>query len=1147
MSMQTEALLEALFHRTGRSRREGNPLYAYRLENSELHHLRQNLLVEFRCNPRPERSDICAAFCLFAAEWFRRNHEDGPWKWDPIFEIGLGLAGDALRIVNTQLNRSRMVESGMQWWNLPLIETEHATEYLVSLACQGGLPLNTLRNNNGNLKRFFEECLSHHEQWPTEPLNDVVSSIGAKTLPVSLNNDVVIELGVLLVAAVAKLRRDSRNAAETAHARIAYLDQHCPRWQDSLPLRLDEGDQEPLQLLMGLLGKKPVKAASEIFPKVETTLSLSYSTATISRSLTAASRIEEEGLAKFLGLTQKEAMRPRLLLHLTTGNLRTPVAKLAKRATGSEFTINLTGQELKGSEALQEVRVTAAYGSEFTLPTSITGGQELGDVPWIFSEAEEVKASHRLIGLGSLRTRQESVLVVLPLTAAWESNDSVAELPQSIEGRKIVRVHGSVDVRLDDAVFRIRTKQAEESASIFLLTGRQALCGIGGSIVWAGVPRVLEVANDGMVQEVAPRLLQWRYEDAGRTEWQSGFYGCLGRVRVRLLRDGITVFHHSLDIFPRDFSARIQPGNITEGRIVLRGLQSAKCFLMPDERITGEVQTTETENVLRIRMVSSQRPDYIHVRAVFEEHGSSEFRLPCPTTWVGLLDAAGRVRPQGRPIPLSALSHLTLRVISPRVQVPQLVAINQSKFMANLRTSEKDSAGIFELPMSSVAARVSGMMSASSDMDDEVSLGVIHGISTEPVFRVAISRYPGSLEKERSSFSESETTASTDVFLTEETISALRINENQIRLGLAPLSSPDKPYTSDECRQIAPFRWRVFHDRLQPGPCLITPWLDDFTCLRPLRITVRTEPGDSKVQAGVPGSIEEFERISLIWDRETRRLEWAAYIDQISKNFEAPGWTRIDAMLKASIYRPLTTFEAIVALANNPMAMARIGIIHAGKQWVWDRMEELPFLWCLIPVSCWVRAALSIRKSMRAPLVQSGFPESQVDQILLMQLRSFLEGNVGRPAVLSTAAMCLSFADRSIPQDPNFQLLLPGSRRTLLAERDLERTRLVSPQDGTDIRVSWPQYDVPIAPELRNDVKDVFISDCDENQQAVLNGPAAAAAHSVFGVPVTVEQLQRFQELRGIDPLWFDRCFEITSCILAGQRFAKNPNWILEP
>jgi hypothetical protein len=1139
--------LQRLFDRTGRNRTAGLPLYSFRLQKTELEALQSKLQHQLAMNLSLGDGDVCAAFCLFAAEWFRRNHEDGPWKWELIFQNGLGLTGEALRLANSPANRSRMVESGMQWWNLPLIETEHATEYLVSLACQGGLPLKTLKKENGNLKRFFEECLSHHEQWPTEPLNDVVASIGQRTLPISLRNEVVIELGVLMVVAMAKLRRESRGASENAQARIAHLNQHCPRWQDSLPLRLDEGDQEPLELLLGLLGKKPVKAASEMFPKVVTTLTLSYSTAIISRSLSAGSRIEEEGLAKFLGLLQKDDLRPQLLLHLTTGSLKAPVAKLKKLATGSEFTINVVGQGLKGSEALREVRVTAAYGSEFTAATSITGGQELGDLPWIFSEAEDGKATHRLMGLGSLRTRQESVIVVLPLNAAWEQHDAVKEQPQTVDGRKILRVQGCLDVRLDDSVFRIRTKQAEDSASVFLLTGRQAMCGTGGSIVWAGVPRILEVAADGAVQEVSPRFLQWRYEGSERTDWESGFYGCQGRVRMRLLRDGLTVFQQSLDVFPREFSARVQPTNTSEGRILLRGLgKSAKCFLMPVDSISSDVKTEDAETSIHVRITSGQRPDYIHVRAVFEGHGASEFHMPCPTPWVGLLDAAGRVYAQGRPLPLSVLPHLTLRVISPRVQVPQLIGINRSRFLANLRSSERDSAGIFELPMSAVITRLSGMMSASSDMDEEVPLGVLHGSSTDPIFRFSVSRYPGSLEKERSSTSESDDAASTDIFLTEETIAALRIAQKQIRIELAPISAPDMPYAGDECREIALFRWRVFHDRLKPGPCLITPWLDDFTCLRPLRITVRSEQEPAECRPGTAGSVEEFERISRIWNRDVRQAEWTTFIDHIAGNVDAPGWKRIDAMLKACEHRPLTTFEAIIALASNPMAMARVGIINAGKQWVWDRMEELPFLWCLIPISCWVKAALAIRVSMRATLSGCGFSNEKIDEMLLSQLQNFLEGNIGRPAVLSTAAMCLWFADNTIPQSPNFVMLLSNSRRALLQEREMERARLVSAHDNTDTRISWPQYEVPGALGLLNEVRDVFISDCHENQRAVLNGPAAAAAHSVFGVAVTEEQLHRFQELRGIDPMWFDRCFEITSCTLAGQRFVKNSNWILE-
>lgn len=71
-------VLDDIFERSGLSRRYGHPLYAYRLQLSELTMLQRELRLECQVSPKPERSDICAAFCLFAAEWFGRTHEDGP-------------------------------------------------------------------------------------------------------------------------------------------------------------------------------------------------------------------------------------------------------------------------------------------------------------------------------------------------------------------------------------------------------------------------------------------------------------------------------------------------------------------------------------------------------------------------------------------------------------------------------------------------------------------------------------------------------------------------------------------------------------------------------------------------------------------------------------------------------------------------------------------------------------------------------------------------------------------------------------------------------------------------------------------------------------------------------------------------------------
>ncbi len=503
----------------------------------------------------------------------------------------------------------------------------------------------------------------------------------------------------------------------------------------------------------------------------------------------------------------------------------------------------------------------------------------------------------------------------------------------------------------------------------------------------------------------------------------------------------------------------------------------------------------------------------------------------------------------GRAVPLASLKRLTLRVISPRTQTPQLQAEKKGAlvFLANLRAAELDSKDAFELPMSVVETRVAGMMSATTDLDDQVHLVVTQGVSSEPIYKVSISRYPGALEKVERSSADGEEGDFTDVVFSEEAARILRVDEAQIRIELSPLSQPDRPYDGDECRKIAPGRWRVFHDRLDTGPCLVTAWLDDFTCLRPLRISVRSKNISAEDRDLDPYSVEELMRVCRILDWRERRPEWKRLIDNLSKNFEAPSWSCIDAMLRSVEHRPMTTFESLVALAQNPLAMARTAIINARRQWIWDRFEELPFLWCLIPVRCWTKAALTIRESMRAKLSGGGFSKEKVDEMLLTQLRNFLEGGLGRPSVLSAAAACLRVADDTIAHDSSVAQLHHNSVSKLLDERELERTRLVAANGEIDTRISWPHYDVPIAHELQKEISDLLISDCHVNQRAVLNGPLAAAAHSVYGVDVTEEQLNRFQELRGIDADWFDRCFEISSFILAGRRLKKEGrDWLLE-
>lgn len=161
-------MLDAIVERAGLNRQKGHPLYAYKVTQAEQDDLQASLMDAILINPELRHPEQRAAFCLFGAEWFRMHHEQGPWCWDTILEGGLGLAGNKKSAFRARVRE--ITADGLKWWKVPLVRTEVTTHYLVTLACQGGLPLKTLRNHGTPLRRFLKKVLKHHELFSQEKL-----------------------------------------------------------------------------------------------------------------------------------------------------------------------------------------------------------------------------------------------------------------------------------------------------------------------------------------------------------------------------------------------------------------------------------------------------------------------------------------------------------------------------------------------------------------------------------------------------------------------------------------------------------------------------------------------------------------------------------------------------------------------------------------------------------------------------------------------------------------------------------------------------------------------------------------------------------------------------------------------------------------
>ena len=74
-----ELILGDVVEEGGLGRVDGRPLYAYRSSEKNLNRL-EVLLKEHVEGMFFRRDEFAAAFCLFAAEHFRRVHEEGAWR-----------------------------------------------------------------------------------------------------------------------------------------------------------------------------------------------------------------------------------------------------------------------------------------------------------------------------------------------------------------------------------------------------------------------------------------------------------------------------------------------------------------------------------------------------------------------------------------------------------------------------------------------------------------------------------------------------------------------------------------------------------------------------------------------------------------------------------------------------------------------------------------------------------------------------------------------------------------------------------------------------------------------------------------------------------------------------------------------------------
>ena len=1122
-------ILADVLERSGLDRTDGNPLYAYRITPDELERLRVELESRLFIAQKLRTAEECAAFCLYASEWFRRRYERGVWSWGTIFDGFQSLEPGVVAAV--QGKRGEYTIDGLKWWHRDVIRTAASRRYLTTLVCEGGFPLNTLRNDAANLSRVLRQCLRQHELYPSEPIGEVVDEfIGY--LPETLQEPEVRYLLGSVTTAIADLRKQSDDAVSQGLSRRDFLDQTVPGWHEKFPFRIE--DEEGQALMLSLLDARNAQVFDQQPLAIVTALAEQDGRLRLQRTLKHPVTIESDDFRRLCGLRAEATLYPRMNGFLNAGETRVQACTVAKPFEGTTLRVQTAGvAKLIGPEAAQKTTLLVRSGQEPVADAGLPGGEALPVSPWVFNADDP----YELIGVGSIRTRRETVYVALPGDATIEGDAEATE--HIVDDRPIHCVSGNAEVQQQETLFRICTRDKDSTDTIYELSGLRRRIGTG-SEYWLGRPSIVEME---LTEHAKPRLLgdhevKWRPSNGG--QWQRFSDECLGEVLVRADVDGECKLQSRITVMPADFRLTTRPSNaVDQGQWVFSGLKGAELYFEPHDQVEMHGSRQGDDTVVDVR-VTGTRPESIRAKVRFSEHCIAELKLVCPTQSCELVGIGGRVLNSRIGVPSEQLDGMRVRMIQPGGQQPYVLELEHSQVIDRLTET---SPGVWEYPLSFIKDRAIGLLAASDDPDGEIHFGVSVGRSLNPSFRWRISRYGFRLEPVRYAY-QSEEERETEY---QECRSHVQVSDPDLRsllttgvqVRVIALNDPKYLLPEEAVTTVGPGQWTINHAETPAGYYLVTGKTENSEILRPLRIASKPEqvvapPSDK------PEEEYSFDEVSTIRSRDRRREVWDHFFDRMANDFGHSDWTKVQNVVEASMTLPITTFEAVAGLTRNSIAVAKYGILEPGNVRLWQRLEELPFLWCLVPVDSWITSAFRILNYFHDAMDVAGIPEEQIGSVIKDKSEAFAKLAPDRNPSMACIAACLFHAGLVSPS----LLIMAG---TSPDDYQQSLASLVSRHDKFDSRVTWPNPRLNISPQVRDllySTPDLINRETHANQWAVINAPAIAAVYSTYGLTLEPKLVQELKRLRSFDTAWFDSANHYAMFRVMTRRFEEETDWV---
>ncbi len=226
----------------------GHPLFRYRMNDDEYEAAKSYLGDVARSGLLENGNDrVAAIFVVCCAEWFRREATSTFRKWEALVPSILP---------NIPQSRHELTQRGLKFWGRQLEHSSRGREFLLTLALEGGFPVQILREGATSWLKDYLRALIRRglaaEIKSAEDLEVVAEEEGWLVRKSYRHEDFLTlcsELAIILIS----LRREADTAAVGGIANSLILDEIHPQWRLELPIYVPSEDQELADALLKVL------------------------------------------------------------------------------------------------------------------------------------------------------------------------------------------------------------------------------------------------------------------------------------------------------------------------------------------------------------------------------------------------------------------------------------------------------------------------------------------------------------------------------------------------------------------------------------------------------------------------------------------------------------------------------------------------------------------------------------------------------------------------------------------------------------------------------------------------------------------------------------------------------------------------------